>query len=110
MMAVPQPPGPAAGSSELWRTLRVDLPRNAYPIAIGPGVLRALGSQLIELGFRPGSRVLVVTNPVVQEHYGTTVLNSLLDAGYSAHLTVIEAGEEQKTPATVALLHTPALG
>ena len=109
MTAVPQPPGPVAGSSELWRTLRVDLPRNAYPIVIGPGVLAALGSQLIAQGFRPGSRVLVVTNPVVQEHYGSTVLNSLLDAGYLAHLTVIEAGEEQKTPATVALLHDVAL-
>jgi 3-dehydroquinate synthase len=108
MMAVPQSRGSLSGSPELWRTLQVDLPRNAYPIVIGPGSLAALGSRLFELGFRPGTRVLVVSNPVVQGHYGDTVLHSLTDAGFSAQMTVIEAGEDQKTPATVALLHDAA--
>lgn len=107
-MVVPQSRGSVSGSPDLWRTLQVDLPRNAYPIVIGPGALAALGSRLIDLGFRPGTRVLVVSNPVVQGHYGDTVLHSLTDAGFSARMTVIEAGEDQKTPATVALLHDAA--
>ena len=107
-MAVPQSRGSFPGSPELWRTLQVDLPSNPYPIVIGPGALTALGSRLIDLGFRPGTRVLVVSNPVVQAHYGDTVLHSLTDAGFSARMMVIDAGEDQKTPATVALLHDAA--
>ena len=108
-MAAQHLSGSDGGSPELWRTLRVELPRNGYPIVIGPGSLAALGGQLLSLGFRVGTRVLVVTNPVVHEHYGTTVMDSLAGAGFLAEVTVIEAGEEQKTPATVARLHDAAL-
>ncbi|MFM8526326.1 MAG: 3-dehydroquinate synthase [Cyanobacteriota bacterium] len=108
-MAVPQPHGSVAGSSELWRTLRVDLPRHGYPIVIGPGVLSALGSHLIAQGFQPATRVMVVSNPVVEQHYGAAVLRSLAGSGFSAEMVVIEAGEDQKTPATVAQLHDAAL-
>ena len=108
-MPVPQPQGSVVSTPEFWRTLRVDLPRNGYPIVIGPGALSALGSRLIALGFRSGTRVLVVTNPVVREHYGDPVLRSLEAEGFRARIAVVEAGEDQKTPATVALLHDAAL-
>ncbi|WP_438982639.1 3-dehydroquinate synthase, partial [Vulcanococcus sp.] len=49
-----------------------------------------------------------VTNPVVNEHYGAKVLASLEAAGFNASLLVIEAGEDQKTPATVGLIHDAA--
>jgi 3-dehydroquinate synthase len=87
----------------------VELPRNGYPIVIGPGSLAGLGGQLLSLGFRAGTRVLVVTNPVVHQHYGSTVMDSLSGAGFLAESTVIEAGEDQKTPATVSRLHDAAL-
>jgi 3-dehydroquinate synthase len=59
-------------------------------------------------GIKAGTKVLVVTNPVVHQHYGAQALTSLESAGFNANLLVIEAGEDQKTPGTVALIHDAA--
>ena len=90
------------------RTIRVDLAEKGYPVVIGEGSLASLGDRLLELGFRRGCRVLVVSNPVVQEHYGAATLAALERAQLDASLLVVEAGEEQKTPATVARIHDGA--
>jgi 3-dehydroquinate synthase len=90
------------------RTIEVALAQNPYPVVIGSGALADLGSQVLGRGFKPGTKVLVVTNPVVQNHYGTTALTSLQAAGFDAGTLVIEAGEDQKTPATVASIHDAA--
>ncbi|MCX5968706.1 MAG: 3-dehydroquinate synthase [Cyanobacteria bacterium] len=90
-------------------TIRVELSANPYPIVIGEGSLARLGGQIRAQGFKAGTKVLVVTNPVVQEHYGAAVLASLVAAGLEASTLVIEAGEDQKNPATVALIHDAAL-
>ncbi len=95
-------------SSGSLRTIDVELSANPYPVVIGAGALAALGSQVQARGFKAGTKVLVVTNPVVNAHYGATALGSLRAAGYDAQLLEIEAGEEQKTPATVALIHDAA--
>jgi len=92
------------------RTITVALAENPYPVVIGAGALAALGAQVAARGFKAGTKVLVVTNPVVQEHYGATALASLQAAGFDATTLVIEAGEEQKTPATVAQIHDAAFG
>ena len=90
------------------QTFRVELSANPYPIVIGEGALGQLGAQVAVQGLKPGTKVLVVTNPVVNAHYGAAALASLREAGFVSQLLVIEAGEEQKTPATVALIHNAA--
>ena len=90
------------------RTISVELSANPYPIVIGEGALGQLGSQVAARGLKPGTKVLVVTNPVVNAHYGAAALASLDEAGFVSQVLVIEAGEEQKTPATVALIHNAA--
>ena len=90
------------------QTFRVELSANPYPIVIGEGALGQLGAQVAAQGLKPGTKVLVVTNPVVNAHYGAAALASLREAGFVSQLLVIEAGEEQKTPATVALIHNAA--
>ena len=90
------------------RTIEVALSANPYPIAIGAGSLAQLGEQIRAQGIKAGTKVLVVSNPVVNEHYGATALSSLEAAGFNASLLVIEAGEDQKTPATVAQIHDAA--
>jgi 3-dehydroquinate synthase len=80
----------------------------SYPIVIGAGNLSQLGPLLLEQGIKPGSKVLLVTNPVVDLHYGTPCRSSLAAAGFEVASLVIEAGEDQKTPATVALIHDAA--
>jgi 3-dehydroquinate synthase len=90
------------------RTIPVELSANPYPIVIGAGALQQLGEQVRAAGIKAGTKVLVVTNPVVEQHYGATALASLQAAGFDASTLVIEAGEEQKTPATVAQIHDAA--
>ena len=90
------------------RTIRVELSANPYPIVIGAGSLQGLGEHIAAQGIKAGTKVLMVTNPVVQEHYGATALASLTAAGFDASTLVIEAGEDQKTPATVAQIHDAA--
>ncbi|MCU0530390.1 MAG: iron-containing alcohol dehydrogenase, partial [Cyanobium sp. Prado107] len=104
MSATPATPGTSAG----FRTIEVALSANPYPVVIGDGALARLGERIAALGFRSGTRVLVVTNPVVHEHYGAIALESLRQAGFEAGELVIEAGEDQKTPATVARIHDAA--
>ena len=90
------------------RTIQVELSANPYPIVIGAGGLAGLGEAIRERGFKAGTKVLLVTNPVVQEHYGARALASLAAAELAATTLVIEAGEDQKTPATVARIHDAA--
>ena len=90
------------------RSIPVQLSTHPYPIVIGDGALGSLGAQVQAQGFKAGTKVLVVTNPVVNGHYGATALASLRAAGYDAHLLEIDAGEDQKTPATVGLIHDAA--
>ena len=95
-------------ASTALRTITVALTENPYPVVIGAGALADLGSQVAARGFKAGTKVLVVTNPVVHDHYGATALTSLQTAGFAASVLVIEAGEDQKTPATVAQIHDAA--
>ena len=90
------------------RSIPVELSTHPYPIVIGDGALGSLGAQVQAQGFKAGTKMLVVTNPVVNGHYGAKALASLRAAGYDAHLLEIDAGEDQKTPATVALIHDAA--
>jgi 3-dehydroquinate synthase len=90
------------------RTIQVELTANPYPIVIGAGGLSRLGALIRERGFKAGAKVLLVTNPVVDEHYGAAALASLAAAELAATALVIEAGEDQKTPATVGRIHDAA--
>jgi len=90
------------------QTFRVELSANPYPVVIGEGALGQLGCQVAAQGLKPGTKVLVVCNPVVNAHYGGAALASLEEAGFVSQVLVINAGEDQKTPATVALIHNAA--
>ena len=89
-------------------TIPVPLAAQAYPIVLGPGTLASLAELLMAQGIRADTKVLVVTNPEVERHYGATCRRSLEVAGFPVQTLVIEAGEDQKTPATVALIHDAA--
>jgi len=97
---------PAVSGPE--RVLQVALPHDPYPIVICEGGLARLGDWVTSQAARLGSRVLVVSNPVVHDAYGERAERSLRDAGLEVCSLVIEAGEEQKTPATVAMIHDAA--
>jgi 3-dehydroquinate synthase len=101
-------PEPMTLSAGRCHTIPVALGEKAYAIEIGEGALATLGEHIRALGFREGTRVLVVSNQDVQVLYGAAALASLERAGLAACSLVVAAGEEQKTPATVARIHDEA--
>jgi 3-dehydroquinate synthase len=90
------------------KTITVPLTDQAYPILIGADTLQGIGEQVLGRGFNSGCKVLVVTNPEVDRHYGDRCHHSLEAAGLQVERLVLEAGEEQKTPASVARIHDAA--
>ena len=98
----------AATSAQPHRRITVALDRQPYDVVIGDGSLSGLGQHLLEAGIRRGRRILVVSNADVAGPYGARCLEALNRAGFDAELLVIEAGEDQKTPATVAKIHDAA--
>ena len=95
-------------ASSTLRRIPVALERNPYEVVIGAGGLAGIGAELKQAGIREGRRILVVSNADVAGPYGATCLDSLRRNGFEAELLVIEAGEQHKTPATVASIHDAA--
>ncbi|MFN9244236.1 MAG: 3-dehydroquinate synthase [Cyanobacteriota bacterium] len=90
------------------RVLQVALPHDPYPIVIGEGGLARLGRWVTTHAVRPGSKVLLVSNPLIYEHYGQRAEQSLSDAGLEVTSLVLEAGEEQKNLASISMIHDAA--
>jgi 3-dehydroquinate synthase len=98
----------AATVSGSERVLQVALPHDPYPIVIGEGGLARLGRWVTTHAVRPGSKVLLVSNPLIHQHYGQRAEQSLSDAGLEVTSLVLEAGEEQKNLASVSMIHDAA--
>jgi len=92
-------------------TLSVRHPAGAYPVHVGAGLLARLGQALraISGGKGEGSRVAVVSNPVVEPLYGRQARASLAVAGFRPVACTVPDGEQHKTPATVAALYEQLL-
>lgn len=84
--------------------IRVALERNPYDVIIGSGQLARVGDALSALQVRAGTRILVVSNPDVADHYAAQCLSSLETAGLKPVLLTIDAGEEQKTLDTLRII------
>ncbi len=79
-----------------------------YDVLVRLGGLAAVGDMLRERGL--GSPVALVSDSNVARLHAVRVLGSLQAAGYEAGLTVIPAGEENKTLDTVSSLWNAFLG
>ena len=86
-------------------TLRVAHPGGEYPIYLGEGLLSHVGGALRASGAIRGSRVAVVSNPVVAPLYGEQLRSALHAAGYRPVVCTIPDGEDHKTLDTVAGLY-----
>ncbi len=87
------------------RRIKVPLDKQPYQVVIGGLGLRDIGNELLNIGIKQGSKILVVSNPDVVEHYGQNFLNSLSESGFQSKLLTLEAGENQKTPKTISRIH-----
>lgn len=98
----------AIDSPTALHTVAVDLGAASYPILIGRGGLAELGERLLERGFKRNTRLLLVSNADVAGPYGPGLERSLHQAGFLVESLVIPAGEAEKTPASIALIHDAA--
>jgi 3-dehydroquinate synthase len=88
----------------------VHLPESSYSITILSGGLLRLGQLLIEqANFKPGQRVLLVSNPQVFRLYGQSVLDSLAQAGFVVAHCLLPAGERYKTLKSIQKIYDAAL-
>jgi len=76
-----------------------------YPIYVGDGLLAHVGGALRAAGVLEGSRVALVSNPVVAPLYGRQVEEPLREAGFRPFACTVPDGERHKTLATVAGLY-----
>ncbi len=90
------------------RRIQVSTNSRPYQVIVGKGILQSLGEELLKAGIKKGVKILVVTNQDVATPYIDLFLESLSSCGYEAHLLIIEAGEDQKTPESIALIHDAA--
>lgn len=86
-------------------TLPVRYPGGEYEIHIGDGLLSHVGGALRAAGVTEGSRVAIVSNPVVAPLYGPQVETALRKAGLQPFSCSISDGEQHKTLSTVATLY-----
>jgi 3-dehydroquinate synthase len=87
--------------------VQVELGDRSYPIAIGNGLLAALGARCRERGAR--DRCLVVSDSNVEPLYGRRAVDALEQAGIAASTAVIPAGEPSKSGAELARLYEEAV-
>ena len=91
-------------------TLPVSYPGGRYEIHIGEGTLDTIGGVMRAGGVPKGSRVAVVSNPVVAPLYAARVQASLRSAGLEPFLCSVPDGEPLgKTLATLAALYDQLL-
>jgi shikimate kinase/3-dehydroquinate synthase len=86
-------------------TLPVRYPGGQYEIHIHNGVLVHVGGALRAAGVPEGSRIAVVSNPVVAPLYSAQVETALRATGFRPFACSIPDGEPHKTLATVATLY-----
>ncbi|MDJ0745976.1 MAG: 3-dehydroquinate synthase [Xenococcaceae cyanobacterium MO_167.B27] len=87
--------------------ITVNLPQNSYNIAIAPGNLSQLGTQMQKLNL--GNKVLVVSNPEIFDYYGDICVKSLEQAGFEVFSHLIPAGESYKHLGSIQQIYDTAL-
>ncbi|MCK8817494.1 3-dehydroquinate synthase [Natroniella sulfidigena] len=87
--------------------VKVDLGARSYQIKVGEDLLKDIGAYLTELEI--GSKVLIITNDLVDSLYGQEVKDSLLEAGFTVEVAKIGDGEEYKSLETAQQLYDEAV-
>jgi 3-dehydroquinate synthase len=86
------------------RVIAVRTPTEHYDIHLGQGVLRQLGEQLAAL--LPGRKAFLISHASLMALYGSTVTQSLQEAGFTVTTCLVPEGERSKTLLTASRLYT----
>lgn len=81
--------------TSLLRTVRVELQERSYDIEIGHGILSELGAFVS--GRRRMSHAVIVTDENVETPHAVAAAESLVAAGATVDMAVVESGEQVKS-------------
>ncbi|NUN64746.1 3-dehydroquinate synthase [Pseudanabaena biceps] len=85
-------------------------PNRSYDIEIASHSLKDLGAKLVEIGLgKKSKKILIVSNPVIDNHYGATVEKSLSESGFDVAKLILPAGERFKTATSLQKIYDAAL-
>ncbi|MCK8826644.1 3-dehydroquinate synthase [Natroniella acetigena] len=87
--------------------VKVDLGVRSYQIKVGEDLLKDIGTYLTELEI--GSKVLIITNDLVDSLYGQEVKDSLKEVGFTVEVAKIGDGEKYKSLETAQQLYDQAV-
>ncbi|WP_018249933.1 3-dehydroquinate synthase [Orenia marismortui] len=87
--------------------LKVELGERSYKIKIGYDILSKVGQYLKELNL--GSKVMIITNELVDSLYGREVEQAIKEAGFEVNIAKIGDGEEYKSLDTAKDLYDQAV-
>ncbi|WP_269622876.1 3-dehydroquinate synthase [Prochlorococcus marinus] len=88
--------------------IKVNLTNTPYDVVISAGGIKTIGEELLRIGIRPKTKILIVSNPDVAKPYSSALIKSLEQSNLKSNLLIIEAGEQHKTPQTIAKIHNAA--
>lgn len=74
-----------------------------YFIYVGAGIISRLGFYLKQHGFT--DRAIIITNPIVNELYGSSIKTDLLAEGLEAAILLVPDGEKYKSLENAAMLY-----
>ena len=101
-------PAPVSDPSPHMEEITVNLGPRSYPILVGVGALRSVGTRLSALG--SGRRTALLSDQSVMALYGPTVHESLRASGFSVTEIVVPEGERAKTLAVAERCWDECLG
>ncbi|MCX5750602.1 MAG: iron-containing alcohol dehydrogenase, partial [Candidatus Saganbacteria bacterium] len=83
--------------------IKVNLAERSYDLVIGINTIANLGTLAKNL--KLGSKVLIITDPVVKKYYGHLVEASFKQSGFKVFFTTIPQGEKSKNIKTAIALY-----
>ena len=85
------------------RKVEIMLSGTRCDVCVGQGLHSQTGRRLRELGF--GGRLVIITDSVVKELYGSALAQHLTDEGFKVFVLEVGGGEEQKSLQTALGLY-----
>src|ERR1051326_3580996 len=92
--------------SELEDRIEVNLTGRCYPIIVREGLRHEIGALSRGALSPRGRKIAIISNARVYQHYGDTVRESLVQAGWQVAHHLIGDGERYKTLGTAEKVYT----
>jgi 3-dehydroquinate synthase len=89
------------------RIVRVELPDHAYDVTVRRGLLADIGGLLRRIN--ASGKAIVITDTNIARHFLQQIREALEGEGFSPHITVLPAGEEQKSIEHVVRIYDQVL-